>query len=355
MLEFDHAGGERVVISVIVPVHNAHAFLGDCLASLDVQACKEFEVVLVDDGSTDGSAEVCDRYAKIHKNAAVVHTPNQGPLLARREGMRHAQGEYCLFLDSDDCLNPGAVGAVSEAIARSKADVICFGYARGIREKYSPDASTCTMLTPGVYRGSDYRTVLVAACSGLFNNLCDKVFRRTLVDLDEDYAPWRGMSHGEDLFQLLPVLDSATSLERIDGVFYFYRDNPASGTHSYRTSRLEDLASVFGRLGSYAWRWGGDCPFEAKRMAARHMRWVLSDLAYSDLGEGGRIEEAVKAGFLLQETCGDELTGVLSSLRLDVRLPLNLLVAGKPKRALQASWAIEGLYRRFRNFVVERT
>lgn len=354
MLEFDHAGGERVVISVIVPVHNAHAFLGDCLASLGVQTCREFEVVLVDDGSTDGSAEVCDKYAEVHENAAVVHTSNQGPLLARREGMRRARGEYCMFLDSDDCLHPDAVSEVSEAIARSEADVICFGYARGIREKYSPDASTCTMLSPGIYCGNNYYAVLMAACSGLFNNLCDKAFRKTLVDLDEDYAVWKGMSHGEDLFQLLPILDKATSLERLDGVFYFYRDNPDSGTHSYGASRQEDLASVFVRLDSYARRWGGECPLEAKRMVARHIRWLLSDLAYSELEENRRQEEAAKAGLLLEEACGDDLEHVISTLRLDVRLPLRLLVAGNSKRALRASWIIESLYRRFRNFMGER-
>lgn len=333
------------LISVIVPVYDPGPCLQDCLASLDAQTCRDFEVVLVDDGSSDGSPEACDRYAAQCAQARAVHGPNQGPLLARREGMHQASGSYLMFLDADDCLRPDAIEVVADAIAESGADIICFGYAQGASERYDADASACTALGAGLYRGEDYEEVRLAACSGLFNSLCDKAFRRSLVDLDDDYAAWQGLRHGEDLFQLVPLIEAAQSLERLDEVLYFYRENPASSTHSYRASRIDDLTIACDRLSAAARRWGDDCACEARCMACRHARWLLGDLVVSGWPACDQLREAERISAFLRRYCGDGISDALASLRLDLRLPVSLLAAGKPKAALCSVRALDGAYR----------
>ena len=95
--------------SILVPVYNALPHLNDALASILNQTLSDYEVVLVDDGSTDGSAEVCDAFAAACDNAAVVHQENSGLLLARRVALGRASGDYIVTLDADDVLRSDAL------------------------------------------------------------------------------------------------------------------------------------------------------------------------------------------------------------------------------------------------------
>ena len=93
-------------ISIIIPVYNVKKYLVACLGSVLAQNYEDFEVIIIDDGSTDGSSEICDRYAKRHKNISVKHQKNHGLSHARNEGIKRATGEYIMFLDSDDEITP---------------------------------------------------------------------------------------------------------------------------------------------------------------------------------------------------------------------------------------------------------
>ena len=113
-------------ISVIVPVFNAGRYLTECLDSILSQEGPDFEVVLVDDGSTDGSGAVCDDYAKRDARIAVVHTPNAGTYAARNTALDRVAGEFVTFVDADDWLEPGALAALDAVQRESDAD-----FARG--------------------------------------------------------------------------------------------------------------------------------------------------------------------------------------------------------------------------------
>lgn len=93
---------ENVAISIIIPVYNIKDYLRDCLDSVTTQHFSNKEVILVDDGSTDGSGDICDAYAAKHADFRVIHKPNGGPSSARNRGIDEACGEWLIFLDSDD-------------------------------------------------------------------------------------------------------------------------------------------------------------------------------------------------------------------------------------------------------------
>lgn len=113
----------RPVVSVVVPAYQVEGFLAEALDSVLSQSYRELEVVVVDDGSTDGSGEIADRYAAEDPRVHVVHQANAGLGAARNVGVRHATGDYLAFADSDDLVLPGAYGALVTALERSGSDL----------------------------------------------------------------------------------------------------------------------------------------------------------------------------------------------------------------------------------------
>lgn len=98
-----------MLFSIIIPVYNTEKYLKQCLQSVLQQTCQDYEIILIDDGSTDKSGTLCDEYAKIDK-VTCVHQKNQGLSAARNTGVAVSRGEYLLFLDSDDyLLSPSAL------------------------------------------------------------------------------------------------------------------------------------------------------------------------------------------------------------------------------------------------------
>ena len=117
-------------LSIVVPVYNVAEYLPKCVDSLLAQELADCEILLVDDGSTDGkSGALCDGYAAAHPEVIrVLHKPNGGLGDARNAGLEAAAGEYVLFVDSDDYLLPGLFDALRNRIAQTNADIIDFGF-----------------------------------------------------------------------------------------------------------------------------------------------------------------------------------------------------------------------------------
>lgn len=93
-------------ISIIVPVYNAEKFLPQCIESLLAQTFQDIEIILVNDGSTDSSLDICEKYAKIDTRITIISKDNEGVAKARRDGIMKASAEYITFIDSDDYYEP---------------------------------------------------------------------------------------------------------------------------------------------------------------------------------------------------------------------------------------------------------
>ena len=252
--------------SVIIPSYNCEAYIESTLGSLWGQTLDDFEVIVVDDGSTDGTGKILDCSAEKHRNLQVLHSGNEGPLIARRKGASVAKGDYAVFVDADDCLREDALEIIAAAIDKTDADIVSYGLSRNEDFSTADDPSP---LKPGFYSGEDYGSVMEHACEGRFNSLWGKAFRLCHIDLDAAYGAYKGLMHGEDLFQLLPILDSASSLIRIEDVLYYYRSNDGSSTAAYKQKQLEDIEVVCSRLLSYGEKWGGACVHAAYLGEAR--------------------------------------------------------------------------------------
>lgn len=123
------AGAEKLMdtkISVIIPVYNVRPYLAECIESVLAQTYSNSEIILIDDGSTDGSGEICDEYAAKYGNITVKHQKNLGLSAARNAGTDLAGGDYLYYLDSDDCIVPQALECFVKTALQYNADmVIC--------------------------------------------------------------------------------------------------------------------------------------------------------------------------------------------------------------------------------------
>lgn len=115
-------------ISIIIPVYNKTSYIEKCLQSIFSQDFPSFEVIAVDDGSTDASGKICDKWAADEPRLRVFHTPNSGVTAARRYGVKHADGKYIMFVDADDLLTDGALTNMHRAITQSGADEVIGPY-----------------------------------------------------------------------------------------------------------------------------------------------------------------------------------------------------------------------------------
>lgn len=116
------------VVSVIVPIYNAELYLERCLNSIIMQTWENIEIILVDDGSTDKSGEICENYSKRDTRISVIHKKNEGPATARNIGIYRAKGEYIVFVDSDDCIVQDYIQTLLTTLKEYKADMVVCGY-----------------------------------------------------------------------------------------------------------------------------------------------------------------------------------------------------------------------------------
>ncbi len=123
------------LISVIIPVYNVEAFLNRCLQSVINQSYNFIEVILVDDGSTDGSGDVCDEYSKLDDRVKVIHTENRGLSAARNRGILESKGEWICFLDSDDWYEKNFCSKLIDFANKNECDIVCCGHYTAYDEK----------------------------------------------------------------------------------------------------------------------------------------------------------------------------------------------------------------------------
>lgn len=116
------------LVSVIVPVYNTQDYLERCLTSLVHQTYKNFEIILIDDGSTDSSAEICDKWSDIYSFIKVYHYPNKGIAESRNRGIKQSVGDYITFVDSDDFLESNYIELLMDLLKKNNADISVCGY-----------------------------------------------------------------------------------------------------------------------------------------------------------------------------------------------------------------------------------
>ena len=199
-------------LSVIVPIYNKAEYIEPCLESILEQDLESFEVIAVDDGSTDDSGKVCDEMARLYPNLKVMHVPNGGVTAARRIGVEHAKGEYVTFVDADDLMKPQALSVLLDAIRETGADEVVATY----------DTHYGEHITTKIVGTIDAEWMIrqLMASTAKFCVLWAVIFRRDKI-IDCLYAP-RVIRSGEDiLMQILFLLKRPKVVFIPDSVYVY--------------------------------------------------------------------------------------------------------------------------------------
>ncbi len=130
------------LVSIIVPVYQVKEYVGECVESLRAQTYTNLEILLVDDGSTDGSGEICDEYVRSDNRIRVIHQKNRGLSAARNTGLDQAAGEYVAFVDSDDVVLPDFIETLYDLSGRYQADIAACAFVRGNMEEIGGTAGS---------------------------------------------------------------------------------------------------------------------------------------------------------------------------------------------------------------------
>ena len=208
---------DKVKISIIIPVYNAEEYLDRCLHSVLDQEFPSFEVILVDDGSTDSSPLICDRYSGTDPRFLTIHQKNSGVSAARNAGLNLAQGEYVMFLDSDDALLPYALDAMVDHLGGE--DVVVGGYGAFIEGVPSKEVKPAVTKS---YKGNDYQYFfqdnLLRNCE-LLDSPWAKLFRKKAVG---DTRFCDDLNYAEDKLFVFEVLAKSSSVLAVSSAVYGY-------------------------------------------------------------------------------------------------------------------------------------
>lgn len=313
--------------SVLVPVYNVERYLEECLDSLISQSYKNYEIICVNDGSTDSSGVICDEYEKrFPGRIRVIHKHNEGSFIARRVGIQSAQGDYLCFVDSDDTVVPNYLERINQIINSHDPDILIFGLIKTNLEGQTLYDNP-PPVNEGLYCSDDFKKIRdVVVSTDRLNSLCTKCVRIDIVDREKDYSKYYSVQNGEDLLQSLPLFDKAKTISVIKDCLYCYRTNPDSLTNTkLTTSKIDSWLLMYSRLCEYAIKWGYSQEVYSERFGLI-MKSIMSNLA---INNGKRLNTYSK----------DELSALFN--RMGSEDFQSELKAYKPK----AFFSLNNLYR----------
>ena len=245
-------------VSVIVPVYNTEKYLQQCITSITSQTIREIEIIIVDDGSREECAVLCDSLAKTDDRIKVIHKENAGPGFARNTGIEAAMGEYIGFVDSDDYIKPEMYDVLYNAALKNNADLVVsgisfvggntFGKSGEYEEKHYFHNET-------IFENEDIKKLLLGVVGALPHepddsrygvSTCKNLFKRSVItDNKLEFLSERKVM-SEDAIFMIDFIKQTEKAVGIPGAFYCYRRNDESFSKSYR--RSVRIASISGTM-----------------------------------------------------------------------------------------------------------
>ena len=209
--------GDKVLISIIVPVYNKEFYIGDCISSLVTQSYSNIEIVLINDGSTDQSGKICKEWAQRDQRIIVLSTNNNGVSAARNAGLDIAKGKYIVFVDADDTLSKKVVDCLVKGIQQSKADIWISGFEEKLFEECQKNFSRYLLRK---------RKVAVWGC----------IYKASLA---KKVRFFESLVNNEDFVYLYYLSRLTNNVSGCRDSLYQYRDVPGSLSKSKNDSKIK--------------------------------------------------------------------------------------------------------------------
>ena len=244
----------KMIVDIIVPVYNVERYIDFCVESLLNQTYKNIQIILVDDGSTDSSGDICEKYMKKNSNVSVFHKENGGLVSAWTYGVARSQNEWIVFVDGDDWIEPRHIEGLVKEQQKSNADVVVTRMKQVEKEKehYIPFE-----VEAGVYSGKKLENSLypVMIHAGFFEkrgvpfSRCSKLIKKSILISNLKYL-YENATYEEDFNIMAPLLmDVKTiSLLKTEDAAYCYRRVESSMLHGYDRNMNNSINNIYPRL-----------------------------------------------------------------------------------------------------------
>ena len=272
------------MISIVIPVYNAQAFLAEMLESILKQSYQDYEIILVNDGSKDNSSAICHQFAEEYGCIRVFDKENGGAASARNFGVQQALGEFVWFMDSDDAL---AEGALETAIALQKqynADVVIGGmdFCALAEGTVKPRAMDTQTVVSAEDFSEQYRTLFV---KNYISSLWNKLIRRSII-VDQKLEMIEQLHMYEDYVYSMDLLLSCQTIVCTPQIFYrYYLRTGGSLSHRYRPDAAGMFTILYERISGYKNRLGDSTE------AQEELNRLIVYLAYECVKNEARCKE----------------------------------------------------------------
>ncbi|WP_391557561.1 glycosyltransferase family 2 protein [Robertmurraya sp.] len=227
-------------ISLIVPVYNGEKFLRKCLESLVSQTYKDYEIIIINDGSTDNSKSICDEFNLKYKNFRVINIENGGVSNARNIGIEQSRGEFISFVDSDDFVGEKYLEIMVRKIEESNVDMVICGIKQVENSDICKVVSELLCPKPGYIHKENLGVVIKDLINSSYINYCySKLIKRSLL-IDNQIKFNNNLDLGEDTLFVIECLKYVDSIHLISKSSYYYLINSSSNslTHKIRKNKF---------------------------------------------------------------------------------------------------------------------
>jgi glycosyltransferase involved in cell wall biosynthesis len=290
--------------SILIPVYNVERYIDQCMESVINQTYSDFEVIIIDDGSTDNSGHICDSYGEKDNRIKVYHQKNQGLMISRKNGILRANGEYCLFLDSDDYYDVTLLEEVDRYIGSNQLDLLLFNKRMVYKNDKVKEAPQLAEREFVMVNSEEMLRRMIGTYK--FNSVVNKVVRRKVIVpyLDDIYIK---INYAEDMLQSVNFIVLSTKIGILDKTLYNYRINNSSLVHNKMTvERIIETAQVEDKIHSIIENNSNISKTEMQPFYSNLLSNLLDSLYRLNNLKGLSVQEHIK---LLKEAVGNETVG----------------------------------------------
>lgn len=291
-------GGEKqgeTLVSIIVPVYMVEKYLSRCVDSLLNQAYTNIEIILVDDGSTDGCPSICDEYQENYERVSVIHKSNGGLSDARNKGIEASKGDYISFIDSDDYVHPEMIRKMVDLLESEEADIAVCNYYWISEDDEIPkddDEYKITIIEGDCHRLLFEKTEIAAIA-------CNKLYKKRIFD---SIRFPEGKYH-EDEYVIHHILGASTKVVCTNERLYYYIKRESSITGQISTKRISDSLGAFEDRMDY---------YECNQLYDYYARtcqiWIRMVTNFYNLLMVSKITDEKKTRVLLKNSLKDRLS-----------------------------------------------
>ena len=221
---------KKRLFSICVPVYNVEKYLPECIESVLHQTYENFELILVDDGSKDGSLKICREYESIDSRVKVFSKKNEGQLATRKFAFEKSCGDVIICLDSDDFLELGSLKKLNDYFSSFDCDCLYYNWIRVCDGEKYYDHENNKSIEKITEKNVLFKKIFF---DSYYNSMCLKAFKRELIPNFDD-ASYFKVRYGEDLIQSVDILNRANTVLFVPDILYNYRVNLQSVSHNLR-------------------------------------------------------------------------------------------------------------------------